>query len=240
MTDRELKEMLSRAYTVPETARSRQFLIKYEKRSLQWKEVLMIEFSHMGLQSILKGILVCALLFGLCRVSDKQVIGIVSLFIPFFPFVPMLQLGHSERFRMAELEAASRFSLKFVRLVRMLFLSVFSSVIVIACGFILGNIYSMPLTDILISILLPYLGSLWGGIVFTRKRHGKDCVPGIAAICAVSGLIAFCFRNLQNVLLLSEYFYILLCAGLLVMIVKESVTYLKESENVLWNLCWTE
>ena len=237
MTDRELKEMIRRAYAVAETARSRQFLSKYEKRSLQWKEIFMIEFSHMGFQSVLRGILVCVFLFGLCMVSDKQIIGIVSLFIPFFSFVPMLQLGHSEKYQMAELEAASRFSLRFVRLVRMLFLSVFSSMIVMASGFILRNIYSVSLIEILISILMPYLGSLLGGIVFTRKWHGKECVPGIAAICTVSGLIPFCLRYLQNVLMLSEYFYILLCAGLLVMFVKESIMYIKESENALWNLC---
>ena len=57
MTDKEIKNMLKKAYVVSETEKEKQFIRKYEERALQLSSIIKMELRYMGLKSILQQVM---------------------------------------------------------------------------------------------------------------------------------------------------------------------------------------
>lgn len=233
MTDRDIKTMLRQAYSCPETEKEKRFLRMYQRRSLHLGAILRIELRYMGLWSLLTGIVLCLLLLGAVRSGERDTVWAISAFLPAGAFVPMVLLRRSERFGMQELEAASRFSLRFVRLVRMLILGLVSLVLLFTASLILEKNLDMSGTELLLIAVFPYLGSVLGGLMVARKWHRQESLLGIGAVCTLCGLLPNLIRQWN----LPDGLYLLLLAALTFALVQESTLFVKESENVIWNLC---
>lgn len=237
MTDREIKKMLKHAYAWPETDKEKAFIRKYEKRSLQLISIIKIECRYMGIQSIYAGLVLCALLFLLARNQDMDMVWTLSSLIPIGALIPMVLLSRSERFGMSELEAASRFSLRYIRIVRMFIMGIFSTLLLLAVSLILQEASLGKPVDCLAFVAVPYLISTYGAMVVTRKWHSKDNIFGVLAVCLFSGLIPFATKMARLSGQLTDVVLILLSAVLLAAIIREARLYVKESENLSWNLC---
>ena len=236
MTDKEIMKMLKNAYALPETEKEKHFVRKYEKRSLQISDIIRTEFRYMGLKSILAGIILVALLWMVAGAEDPDMVWVIVSFVPACALVPMVLLSRSERYGMEELEAASRFSLRFIRIVRMFILGVFSMVLLAAVGIILRAAASVPVMKQLMLVVFPYLASTYGAMLVTRKWHGKENSFGVLAVCAFSGLLPYMLRQLKLPGQAPGLMIPLLIALLLGAMLRECRLYVKESENLSWNL----
>ena len=236
MTDRELKKMLAAAYTLPETAKEKQFIRRYEKRTLQIPDILRTEFRYMGWQSILTGAILCMIFGAVIKMGNPEMIWAVSALIPVAAVIPVLLLSRSERYGMAELEAASRFSLRFLRLVRMFIIGVFTLGLLLMLGVILRFFSVFTRIDYLMAVVIPYLTSVYGAMLIARKRQGKENVLWILAVCLLGGMLPFAMREIRNAGQLSGMVPAAVTAALFTAAVKECILYVKESENVSWNL----
>lgn len=233
MTDREIKTMLRQVYSCPETDQEKRFLRMYQRRSLRLSTILKIELRYMGLWSFLTGIVLCLLLLAAVKSGEMDTVWTISAFLPVGAFVPMVLLRRSERFGMQELEAASRFSLRFVRLVRMLILGLASLILLLAVSLILNTNLGIGGTELLLMAFFPYLSSVLGGLIFTRVWHRQENLLGIGAVCTLCGLLPHLIREWN----LPDGLYLLLFAVLTLALVRESTLFIKESEKVIWNLC---
>ena len=225
MTDKEIKMMLKNAYVVPETEKEKKFVRKYEERSLQLSSIIKMEFKYMGLKSILTA-----------GTEDTDMVWVIASFVPACVLTPMVLLSRSERFGMEELEAASRFSLRFIRIVRMFILGIFSLVLLFSVGIILRITATASVMDHMMLVVFPYLVSAYGAMLVTRKWHGKENIFGVLAVCVFGGLLPYAERAIRLSGQSANNIILLLIAMTLGAMFRESKLYVKESENLSWNL----
>ena len=237
MTDKEIKKMIKNAYVLPTTESETRFVKRNEKRSLQIVDVLKVEFEFMGLQSILAGFALCLLCLLVVKMENLETMCFFSSMIPFGAMIPMILLSKSERCGMDEMEAACRFSLRFVRLVRMCIIGVFTLALFIGIGIILRTRFAITGIDYLACVITPYLVSDFGAMLVTRRWHSKDNIYGIFAACITSSLIPFVVKHFMQSGFLSDVAIVVITVTLLIAIIRESIKYVKESENISWNLC---
>lgn len=237
MTDKEIKEMLKNAYVLSDTEKEKVFVRKYEQRSLRLSEIIKLEFRYMGVKSFLAGAVLTVLLLIAAQKGDIDMLWTLTSFIPMCALIPMLLLSRSERFGMNELEAASRFSLRFIRIVRMFILNIFSIAVLLAAGAILHVTADASFTEQIILVVCPYFVSAFGAMLVTRKWHGKENVFGVLAICASAGLLPFVIRPIILVRQLPDGLFLLMTVLLFLEFARECTLYVKESEDLSWNLC---
>lgn len=237
MTDKEIKRMISNAYMLPETDKGRSFVRNHEKRSLRIMDILKVEFRYMGIPSVFSSLFLWVLFLIVSRTRDMDVIWIVSALIPLCAIVPMILLSGSERYGMDELEASSRFSLRYVRLVRMLIIGLFTIGVFGGIGIIMKTISFISCIDYMIFVVIPYLLSDFGAMLVARKWYGKENIFGIIAVCVLGSLIPYGIRMIRNAGRLPDVILVSLTVFLLVAVIGECVLYVKESENISWNLC---
>ena len=237
MTDREIKEMLKNAYTLSESQNEKRFVRKYEKRSLQILEIIKLEIRYMGVQSIMSGMVFTVLMWMIAKTENMDLIWAVSSMIPVCAMVPMILLSRSERNGMFELEASTRFSLRFVRLVRMFIVGIITMGLFIALGIVLKAIAILSGEDYLIMVVIPYLVSDLGAMSVTRKWHRKDNVIGIFALCIFCSFLPHAIRGIRIAGQLPDVFIGIVIIMLVALVIRECILYVKESENLSWNLC---
>lgn len=237
MTDKTIKEMLKNAYAISETEKGKVFVRKFEQRSLNLSEIIKLEFRYMGVKSFLAGVVLTVLLLIAAQMGDIDMMWTFTAFIPMCALIPMLLISRSERFGMNELEAASRFSLRFIRVIRMCILGIFSMAILLTADIILRATAIATFSEQMIFLVFPYFISTYGAMLVTRKWHGKENVFGVLAVCASAGLLPFVIKPVMLPGEIPDGFFLLALTLLLVALTRECMLYVKESEDLSWNLC---
>lgn len=237
MTDRELKRMIKNAYDLPITENEKSFIRRYEKRSLQIFDVIKLELEYMRLTSILMGAVWGVFIYLAYRMKDTDTMWVCSSLIPFCAVIPIILLSKSERYKMDEIEASCRFSLRFIKLVRMCIIGVFALGLLLGAGIIMKVLYSFTIIDYTVCVITPYLVSDYGAMLVTRRWHGKGNIFGVLAVCIVSSLVPSTVKMFRQTGILPDAVIVAIAGILLVAIIRESLMYIKESENVSWNLC---
>ena len=236
MTDKELKHMLKNAYELPESGGSQRFIKEHEKRSRQLSDVIKNEFYYMGIKSILAGFILCGLFMAVALNGEENMMWITSSMLPVCSLIPLIPILRSGKYGMCELEAASRFSLKFIQLIRMFILGIFSSVVILGGSVLLRKIWICGMLDIVIYMLLPYFVSIWGSLFIARKWHGKESAIGVPFICIATGFLPTTIRELRNVHITPDYMYVILTVIIMVASVKECIEFINERSDLSWNL----
>ncbi|MDO5155966.1 MAG: hypothetical protein Q4D51_08365 [Eubacteriales bacterium] len=236
MTDRKLKQLLKNAYCVSETDNGCRFIKMHERRSRQFCDIIKNELRYMGVKSIFAGIFLCALFLATAQKGDENMMWIASSIIPICSIVPMSLIFCSERYGMCELEASTRFSLRFIRIIRMLILGIFSGVVTICGSIFLNSLWKTGMIDIVMYLLFPYFVSVWGGLLVARKWHGKESVIGVPLVCLTTGFLPTIIREFRQVNFVSDSMYVFLVVALLGGIVNESIKYVNERSDLSWNL----
>ncbi|MGN0416012.1 MAG: hypothetical protein ACI4FX_11060 [Agathobacter sp.] len=237
MTDRELKRLLKNAYTVTASEKEEAFMKTYERRSRRFWNVLVLELKYMGSRNFLAGVFLCTLLFFLARQGDVRVKWTISSILPLFALVLSALVGRSERSGMEELEAASRFSLRFIRMTRMLILGTISFLLILVCTCILRKFLGISPMITVCFVGFPYLFNVWGSLLITRKWHAKENIYGCVGITFLSCLMPVIAEYIKLWSYTNSIIAFLAMLILLVGTVRESILYIKEGEDLSWNLC---
>lgn len=236
MTDKELKRLISNAYTLSETESEKSFVRRNSKRSNQLLEIIKIEFRCMGICSLLAGALLYGVLFFASKTCDMKIMWIISSISPAGSLIPMLMLAKSERYGMDELEMTCRFSLSFIRMTRMAILGVISFFLIFMELFItVGSLYSNVL-EIVMYMLIPYFACIWSGLSITRRYHGKKGIYGVVAANIMSAFLPSIIRNIQETEIVPGFVYAAVLAILTAAILREGKKYVKERNDLSWNL----
>lgn len=237
MTDRELKQLLKNAYTVTASEKEEAFMKTYERRSRRFWNVLVLELKYMGIKSLLAGVFLCTILFVLARQGDVRVKWTISSILPLFALILSALVGRSERNGMEELEAASRFSLRFIRMTRMLILGTVSFLFILVCTCILKKLLGISPMITVCFVGFPYLFNVWGSLLITRKWHAKENIYGCVGITFLSCLMPVIAEYIKLWSYINGITAYLAMLILLVVTVRESILYIKEGEDLSWNLC---
>ena len=237
MFDRDLKTSLKTAYSIEPSEAEKLFIKKHEMRKLNLSEVISLEFKYLGMKNIIAGIVLCAIFFIIARCRSTQFMWVFSSGLTLFGLLPVSMIGISERYGMAELESGCRFSYEFLKSVRELMFGAIGLVLVIVAGVMMSLSIGINALQTICFIAIPFLMNVSACIFITRKWHAKESLYGCTAITLVICLLPIIVQN-TNVLQKTEPMYLItLLVVLLLVTVKQSVLYVKESENVVWNLC---
>ncbi len=235
MTDREIKNMLKNAYQTAPTEREKAFIRANEQRSLRLFDVLKLEMKYMGVKCILSGLLFCTGLIAVAKAGDLQTVRYISSLFPLMALMLTELLGKTEKYGMSELEASTRFSLKFIRLVRMLLLGSISLGIICAFSLAVKNTVPFGLITLLGFMGVPYLANVFGSLLITRKWHSEKnyigCIICTAVSCALPSVLKFLLKP-ENISPLYPALVLLIVSSA---VIRESILFIRESGELAWN-----
>lgn len=237
MTDREVKRLLKSAYTITASEKEKAFVKTYERRSRQFLHVLMLELKYMGIKSLFAGAFLCTILFFLARQGDVRVQWTISSILPLFALILSALFGRSERYGMQEFEAASRFSLRFIRMTRMLISGTISCLLILVCTCILRKFLGISPMITVCYVGFPYLFNVWGSLLITRKWHAKENIYGCVGVTILSCLMPYIAEFVKLWTYISSLTASLVILILLAVTVRESILYIMEGRELSWNLC---
>lgn len=236
MTDKAMKDLLKNAYKISETDREKVFLKKYEKRSMHIFDVFRLEFKYMSVRSMVSGMML-VLFFALISFSkNPELIWYISGLLPVAGLILISGLGKSERYGMQELEAASRFSLRFIKAVRMFIMGCATLFIVIATSIVMQEKTDFNFITILGLIGTPYMLNAWGNLIVTRRWHEKENIYGCLLVALVTCMLPALMEKAISYELIQPFILIILLLVVSALTVRESLLYIKEREDLSWNL----
>lgn len=236
MTDKAMKDLLKNAYKISETDREKVFLKKYEKRSMHIFDVFRLEFKYMSVRSMVSGMML-VLFFALISFSkNPELIWYISGLLPVAGLILISGLGKSERYGMQELEAASRFSLRFIKAVRMFIMGCATLFIVIATSIVMQEKTEFNFITILGLIGTPYMLNAWGNLIVTRRWHEKENIYGCLLVALVTCMLPALMEKAISYELIQPFILIILLLVVSALTVRESLLYIKEREDLSWNL----
>ena len=237
MTDKEIQKLIKSAYFLPESKEEIEFIKRHEKRSLRIFEIVKHEFSFMGVQSIFSAIILCLVFYVLSKSESIDLVWGASAFLPVCSVIPILFLEKSNRYGMNELEAASRFSLRFIKLVRAFIVGIFSLILIGGVCLILSHSGSVRGIEFVMLIAFPYMLSNCLAMHVARKWHRKDNIIGLILVCLLCSVVPFGVRAIINMGQIATISCWIVFIATAVVLVREFSMYIRESENLSWNLC---
>ncbi|MBO4591634.1 MAG: hypothetical protein J5684_03625 [Eubacterium sp.] len=237
MTDRELKNMLKDAYKIEPSERERQFLRAHENRKRDLLDVISFELKNMGILSAVIFVVLCVFLFWISRLRHADYMWMFSSSLTLFAFFPTAIVGKSERYMMWEIETASRFSYRFLKCVRMFILGVISLVVIVFASLLLMNSLHISPIRTICFIGIPYLSNVCANIFVTRKIHSKEAIYICTGITMILCVIPYGIQYMGFITKTNPALMLLALIVIVAVTMKQSVLYVKESENIAWNLC---
>lgn len=235
MNDRDVKTLLKSAYQITPTAREKEFIRENEKRQISLPEVVLLEMGHMKFNSCFTVVALVLMFILLSKTHNPGFMWYVSGTLPIVSLVLTSGLGKSERHGMHELEASSRFSLKLVRLVRMMVVGAASICLIAAGSLLLQRQVELGLVSTIGFVGTPYMLSAWGGMLVTRKWHDDNNMIGCMSVTVLSCMLPILFERVAR---LNAWEPGLIVGCLIVttaLTVRECIIFVRESEEIEWN-----
>ena len=238
MRNTELKVLIKNAYSI-EASGKKEFIKKYQRRELNYRELLCIQLQYMGAQLTTICGYALAMLLGTLADINANMAKIIAILTPLAALFALTGLGKSEKYAMEEIEMSSRFSLRTIKIIRLAIIGIAGLAVMLAASCALRAITGMSLFVSFAAAGVPYLLTTFLCMLLIRRWHSPKniygCVVIAAGVCAAMfGGIEFlesccaglCRAALPGVLLLSA-----------ALTAAEGCRYIKESEELQWNLC---
>lgn len=239
MKDSELKKLISDAYDIEPSDRQKQFIRKYRRRDLKLLDILLIQYKYMRVQFwAVLCFLICAVGY-MVVFSDPESVKWIASFMPFPAILALTGLGKSERYKMSELEMTARLSEKFLKSVRLVLIGIAGLLSVGVVSPMFSILFKLPISIAILTSAFPYVVTTTACMILLRRWRARENVVGCIAIamcvCAVSIILMNNFTT--KISGLGErigFAALIVCVFIMA---REVYLYLKESEELQWNLC---
>ena len=239
MKNSDLTRLIKSAYAVESSEKKNEFIRKYQKRELNYPEMLFIQLQYMGIQLTAVCGYALAALLGAAAHIDEDFAKLISVLAPAFALIALTGLGKSAKYGMEELEMSSRFSMRMLKAIRLAIIGIAGLVIMLTVSCTLKLITG---TDMIISFALvgvPYLITTFLCMLLIRRWHSPKNIYG----CIVIALVV-CIAMSGSIELLESCSAVLRGSALsvslavsIILTAAEFCRYINESEELQWNLC---
>lgn len=206
--EKKLKNLLVNAFEASPPDRKEAFLSQIVFRTYEEPSRKMMLFTQIGYihKSAWLGALAvfCAILYVVLN-AEEHTVFLVSALMPFLALAVLVEGGRSCRYRMSELEAATRYSIRSIVFCRMWILGVFDLIIML-----LLILTTRPYTEygLLLSaayILLPYLLTMWMGLMIELSRFGRETPYAAVTISMTISVSLILLVNSNSFVLEPDY-----------------------------------
>ena len=185
----EMKRALKDAFEAPEPKHKKEFLKELEQPQISTVSFLLSQVSYIRKSVWIGSVFVAILAVLWADAVGEDSVWVISAMMPFVALCGITEGARSETYQMAELEMASRFSLKSITLARLGAIGVLHFILYCILILLAGKSQLVSFGQVGIYLLVPYLLTSVLGLVAVRKVHGKESIyicMGIAVM--VSGL----------------------------------------------------
>lgn len=236
--NRILKHGLRESFEAPKPIRKKEFLSDIQTAPLSPHKFIFLQMAY-----IQKWVwLVSVLIFGIsligARYIGKDMLWIISAFMPVLALSVISESSRSQNYGMAELELSTRFSLKSIVLARLFTLGIFNFILIVLLipMAVINNQFDVLQTSIY--IVCPYLLTAFCGLWVVRKVHSKEssyfCL-GIAVCISFTNTIIY-----QTVpVCFAEHNFIWWIMALILLSIgaaRQCYQMIKQTEELAWNL----
>ena len=232
MKNSELKRLIKSAYSI-EASRKNEFIKNYQRRELNYRELLRVQLQYMGAQLMAICGYALAMLLGSLANIDVKLAKIVAVLAPLAALFALTGLGKSEKYGMEEIEMSSRFSLRTIMIIRLAIIGIAGLAIMLAASCALSAVTGMNLFVSFAAAGVPYLITTFLCMLLIRRWHSPKniygCVVIAAGVCAAMfggiDILERCCAGLYRSALSGV---LLISAGLTAV---EVCAYIRESED---------
>lgn len=237
--EKELKKALKETMEAPVPERKQEFLRHIEKMQtvtsrISYGKFVTSQFFYIGKRGWLISVLSFAGIYFVCAATDKKVLWAFSAMVPFLAVSFLAESLRSEVCEMAELEMATRFSLRSLIMARMEIMG-FAHLLLLGLSVFAGHwLEGMPLLSTGVYLLVPYLLTNTAGLYLARRVRGRECLYAVLAVAVVIAVIP----QIAKLLYEEELFIWWLAAlGILsVLAAKEWKRNMERWEEYTWSL----
>lgn len=235
----ELREILKEIMEAPAPERKQEFLCRIGKMQtvtsrISYGKFVTSQFFYIGKRGWLISVLSFAGIYFVCAATDKKVLWAFSAMVPFLAVSFLAESLRSEICEMAELEMATRFSLRSLIMARMEIMG-FAHLLLLGLSVFAGHwLEGMPLLSTGVYLLVPYLLTNTAGLYLARRVRGRECLYAVLAVAVVIAVIP----QIAKLLYEEELFIWWLAAlGILsVLVAKEWKRNMERWEEYTWSL----
>ena len=230
----ELTRLVKTAYAVEPSERKAAFVKSHALRELNRRELLSLQLRYMGVQLAVIGGCVLAILLGAAANAGEDFVRLVAALMPAAALTAMTGLGRSVRYGMDEIETASRFSLRMLRILRLTIIGVTGFAVMLSSSLGIRIVTGTALLPAFTFAALPYLLTSLLCMDLIRRWHSPRNLYGcflIAACVSVLSVRASVFFITGAALLYAAL------PVLLLLITAELRKYVNESEEHTCSSC---
>ena len=239
MRDEELKKMLYDSYHIEPSEGGKRFIREHSKRKLSIPTLLLIQLKYMWIQFILILLFLTGVIVYLAVFGRPEVVKVISSLSPFPAIVFLAGLGRSEKYRMAELEVTTRLSKRMLKSIRLTLSGTAGIVAVLIVALTLVLTSGVSVSNAVLNSVFPYMITSCACMNLIRRWHANEnifgCIAIAACVCVFS--LTDCLNYIYAAFHLGEFASLALMILLLIVLMREAYLYVKESEELQWNLC---
>lgn len=242
---KELKQSICRIYEAPVPKQKKEFLHNFNYPKTRWRDFLYSQLGYIRKQVWLvsAGLFLAVLLLdNLFKQGNIIVLWTVSAMVPFLTLITVTEAARSAVFGMAEIEISTRYGLRSIILARMGILGAGNLVFFLLAVPLLSDKAEMESFKTGVFLLVPYLLTcfLSFGLV-NRFRTGEInyYCAGAAILVSAAEVI---FNSIWSDLYRLHYFPVWMAAMAVLLAVsyREILKFIKNTEELTWNLYLTD
>lgn len=240
IANKQLKKILPIAFITPPPLHKDIFLQEIKQRkeiSISNKEFIFIQIKYIRkITWFLSFMLFLFTVIG-TQLMNRNMLWYFAAFIPFLAICGVTEYMRSENFGMAELEQASRFSLKSVMFARLGILGVVHFILIFLVLFMVNRSGTYHLLQSTVYLMVPYFMTTFSGLWISRKIHGKESVYACMGAAVMVSMLQGVLGYMQELIYTADLFQ-LWFVGLILFIIftiKEIKIGLTR-EEIVWSL----
>lgn len=190
------KTILQEAFTAPPPKRKVEFLKNRKQAPISTASFLKMQIFYIRKRVWMISVLVFVFAALGVEFVEQDCLWVAAALMPFIALCAITESARSVTYGMAELEMTSRFSLKSVLLARLGAIGLIHAVILCLLIPLVGNRGTIPLTQIGVYCLVPYLLTSVFGFMAVRKVHGKEAIYICMGIAVIVSYLNFIIKEI--------------------------------------------
>lgn len=232
-----MKRILEEAFSAPEPKRKKDFLKKTGQPQISTFSFLLSQISYIRKRVWVVSVLIAVLAITSIHHVGQDCIWVTSAMMPFIALCAVTENARSAMYCMAELEMASRFSLKSVILARLGAIGLLHAVLFCTVVPFVGKNALLSFVQVGVYLLVPYLLTSVLGLAAVRKVRGKETIYICMGISVMVSYLNLLVREIIPGLYEKKQF-IWWCIFAICLFIKAWSEYKKaiyQSEEMVWN-----
>ena len=232
-----LEKEIKAAFEAPKPQKKEEFLSRFEEKQLSLTKFILSQAGYIGKLTWFgfAAILICAALSPV-TVNDSA-LWFVSSLMPILALLLVSESARSERYKMAELEAVTRFSLRSVLMARMVILGGMGLIVLAVCAPAVMFLCDYPAIFSGLFVFTPFFLTSALGLLTVRKIKGQAAIYSVTAEAFFVSILVLLARNCPERYMNPGMIkvFMIVATGSLIITVFEGICRIKGTEEITWS-----